>query len=50
MAINMDKLPFVFNGCTVPLAAAPRATKTAQPAATTPTPGAINFGLGTSVL
>ena len=49
----MDKgtKPFVFNGCTVPLAAAPKITKVAPP--NTPVVqvpvGAINFGLGASL-
>ena len=43
---------FVFNGCTVPLAAAPKITKVAQTPASpvTATVGAINFGLGASLL
>jgi hypothetical protein len=45
----MNPSPFVFNGCTVPLAAAPK-TKVAQPVTTTQQPGAINYGLGSSLL
>ena len=49
--MTMDKPPFVFNGCTVPLAAAPKATKVAAPTpAVPPQSVAISYGLGSSLL